>query len=198
MRSPKSVAVPAGKMQIEGRIRRRCHAQHAGIQRHQLIHRRAHNVRDQAQIDGIVDGHRIGEHRRIERYIVKAILRGMIGDDDRRQDFRHIVLGFRGQVVALVELPEIGVARLLHRALHIARAPVVAGHRQIPVAQLVVDELHVAGIGAGRFFRIEALVHIRVARQPVVAMGHELPHAAGAGAGGLSARGLKPDSATAR
>ena len=59
---------------------------------------------------------------------------------------------------------------------------VVGGHGQVPVAELVVEELHVAGVGAGGFFGIEALVHVGVARQAVVAVGHELPHAAGAGA----------------
>ena len=87
----------------------------------------------------------------------------MIRDDDRRQNLRHVVLGFLGQVVALVEFPEIGVAGLHDGTLHIARAPVVSGHRQVPVAQLVIYKFHVAGVGARGFYRIEALIHIRIA-----------------------------------
>ena len=122
--------------------------------------------------------------RRVERDVVEPVLRRVVGDDDRRQDFGDIVLGFGGQVVALVELPEIGVPGLLHGALHVAGAPVVAGHGEVPVAQLGVDVLHVAGVGAGRFLRIEALVDIVVAREAVVAVGHKLPHAARRGTGG--------------
>ncbi len=59
---------------------------------------------------------------------------------------------------------------------------VVGGHGQVPVAELVVEELHVAGVGARGLLGIEALVDVGVARQAVVGAGHELPHAAGAGA----------------
>ena len=121
--------------------------------------------------------------RRVERDVVEAVLGGVVGDDDGGEDFGDVVLGFAGKVVALVELPEVGVAGLLDRALNVAGAPVVAGHGEIPVAKLRVDVLHVAGVGAGGFFGIEALVDVVVAGEAVVAIGHELPHAAGAGAG---------------
>ena len=167
------------QMQIERCVGRRDETQQARVQRHQFIYRRCHQVRYQAQIHRIVDGHGVGEHRRIERDIVEAILRGMIGDDDGREDLRNIAAGFLGQFAAFVELPEIGIAGLLNGVLHTACAPVVAGHGEIPIAQLVINELHVAGVGARGFLRIEALVHVRRARQSVeFVVGHELPHTA--------------------
>ena len=102
----------------------------------------------------------------------------ILGDDDGREDLGHVVLRLFGQLSAFVELPEIGIARSLDGVLHIARAMVVGGHGQVPVAQLAVDELHVAGVGARRFLGIEALVHVGIAGQAVIGAGHELPHAA--------------------
>jgi hypothetical protein len=68
-------------------------------------------------------------------------------------------------------------------ALHIARAPVVGRHGQIPVAELVVERLHVLRVGDGGLLGVEALVEVAVALQAVgPGEGHELPHAAGAGA----------------
>ena len=90
-----------GQMQIERGVRRRDQAQQAGVQGHQLIHRRAHQIRNQPQIHGIVDGHRIGKHRRIERHVVEAILRGMVGDDDGGQNLRHVVLVSPGSSLRL-------------------------------------------------------------------------------------------------
>ena len=51
-----------------------------------------------------------------------------------RKNFRNIVFGFAGKVVAFVELPEVGIPGFLHCALHVAGTPVIAGHGEIPVA----------------------------------------------------------------
>ena len=84
-----------------------------------------------------------------------------------------------GQHVAPVQLPEVRIARPHHRPLHVARAPVVRRHRQVPVPELVVQILHIARICLRRLLRIEALIEVRIARKPVHALErHELPHAA--------------------
>ena len=161
----KRAAVPAGRCRSNGRVGWSDEAQQAGIQSDELVDGRADKVGDQAQIGGVVDGDGVGEHGRVEGDVVEAVLGGVIGDDDGGEDFGDVVLGFAGKIVALVEFPEVGVAGLLDRALNIAGAPVVAGHGEIPVAELGVDVLHVASVGAGGFFGIEALVDIFVARQ---------------------------------
>ncbi len=115
-------------------------------------------------------------------HIFESILCGILGDDDGGENFGDVILGFAGEVVSLVEFPVIGVAGFLDGALDVACAPVVGGHGKVPVAELVVEELHVAGVGAGGFFRIESLVDPGVAGESVVSVGHELPHASGAGA----------------
>src|SRR5580698_798543 len=112
-----------------------------------------------------MDGDGVGEQRRVEGDFVKAVLLRVVGDDDGGQDLRDVVLGFGGQLVALVELPEIGIAGLLNRVLNVAGAVIVGGHGQVPIAQLVVEKLHVAGVGAGGFFRIEALIGVGAAGQ---------------------------------
>ena len=170
-----------GQVQIEGRVGRRDHAQQARVQRLDLVDLLAHQVRYKPQVNRVVDGDSIGEHRRIQGDVVEAVLLGMVGDDDGGQNFGHVVLGFAGQLIPLVKLPEVGIARSLHGVLHIACAVVIGGHGQVPIAQFAVDEFHVAGVGARGFLGIETLVDVGVAGQAVVGAGHELPHAAGLG-----------------
>ena len=166
-------------MKVELGIRRGGHAEQARIQGDEFIHRRADDVRDQPEIGGIVDGDGVCEHWRVEGDFIKAILAGVIGDDDGGEDFRDVVLGFARQVVALVELPEIGIAGFLDGALNVSGAPVVPSHGEIPVTELRVNVLHVAGIGAGGLLRIEALVDVAISLEAVISARHELPHAAG-------------------
>ena len=83
--------------------------------------------------------------------------------------------------MAFIELPEIGITGFLDGSLNVAGAPIVGSHGEVPIAELVVEELHVAGVGAGGFLGIEALVNVFIPSEAVVALGHELPHAAGAG-----------------
>ena len=123
---------------------------------------------------------------------------GILGHDGHGHNDGHVVAGFLGQNVALVELPEIGIAGALDRALHRARPGVVGRHGQVPVAELGVKIFQMMGGGAGGFFRVLAIVHPPVALEAVTlaAAGHELPHAAGARAG--KRQRLESDSACAR
>ena len=176
------------EMQVEGCVGRRDHAQEAGVESSELVDGGIDQVRDEAEVDGVIDGDGVSEDRGIVGDIVEAVLGGVVGNDDGGEDFRDVVLGFAGKVVAFVELPVVGVAGFLDGLLNSACAPVVGGHGEVPVAELVVDELHVAGIGAGGFFWIEALVDVVGFGEPVeLVVGHELPHATGAGTAVLGA-----------
>lgn len=168
-----------GEMQIERHVGRRDEAEEAWIEGGDLADGRVDKIRDEAQIDGVIDGNRVGDDGRVECDVVEAVLPGVAGDDDGGEDFRHVIFGFSGQLMAFVELPEAGVAGARDGVLDVARAVVVGGHGQIPVAELVIEELHVAGVGARGFLGIEALIDIAVADESVFIAGHELPHAAG-------------------
>ena len=173
-----------GKMQVECGFRWGDHAQKAWIQGGNFVNRGIDQIGDQAEVDGVVDGDCVGEDRGIVGDVVEAVLGGVVGNDDGGQDFGDVILGFAGKVVAFIKLPIVRVAGLLDGLLDAAGSPVVACHGEVPVAELIVDELHVAGVGAGGFFRVEALVDIRVLGQAVkTVVGHELPHATGPAAG---------------
>ena len=122
--------------------------------------------------------------RRFGRQVVEPVLRRVLGHDGHGQNDGNVIARFLGQHAAAVKLPEIGVAGALHGRLHRAGAGVVGGHGEVPVAELVVEIFQVTGGGAGGFFGILAVVQPPVALQAVAggAAGHELPHAAGAGA----------------
>ena len=101
----------------------------------------------------------------------------MAGGDDAGD----VIFRFAGKSVAAVELPVVGIAGLGDGVLDAARAPVVGGHGEIPVAELVIERLHVAGVGEGGLLGVEALIEEAVALEAISsAEGHELPHAAGA------------------
>ena len=112
-----------------------------------------------------------------------AVVRGVLGDQRERENDGDVVLGFLGQHIAAVEFPEIGVAGAFDALLHVARAAIVSGHGQIPVAEKSVEIAEMLGGGAGGFFGILALVDPPGAAQSVLlaAVGDELPHAARAG-----------------
>ncbi len=65
--------------------------------------------------------------------------------------------------------------------LDAAETPVVGRHGEVPVTGLRVEELHVLGVGDGGLFGVETFVEVTIASQAIIAKGHELPHAAGAG-----------------
>ncbi len=124
------------------------------------------------------DGHGIVGNRRIGVDVCKTVLHGILRHHGGSQNDGDVVLGLLGQVVAPVELPEIGIAGALHGTLHIAWSPVITSHGQVPVAKLLIVLLDLAGVGACSFLRIETLVHPPIALQTIRATeGHELPHA---------------------
>ncbi len=163
-------------MQIEREVARRAHTKQAWIQRNNLRQRGIRHLRDQPHIERIVHIHRVPHHRRFGHHFIQPILHRILCHDDRGQDLRHIVLGLLRHHVAPIELPEVRIARAHHCSLHIPRAPVVARHREVPVAELAVERLHILGIGDRRLLRIKTLIHIPIARQAISARRHELPH----------------------
>src|SRR5262249_51445648 len=65
---------------------------------------------------------------------VEAVLRRVWGDDDRRENHRHVLTGLARQNLRLFrQLPEILDVRELHRALEPAGTAVVGGEREVPV-----------------------------------------------------------------
>ena len=153
--------------------------QQTWVQLDNLSQRSVGHIRHQPQIDRVIDAHGVGDHRQVGDESFQTILLWILRHDDRGDDAGHIVLGRRWQRIPLVQLPKISVSRSHHRALHIPRSPVVCSHREVPVAELLVQEFHVPGVGERRLLRIEALVDPSVSRQPVGTLeGHELPHPA--------------------
>ena len=114
--------------------------------------------------------------------VVQSVLRRILGHDGDCQNDRDVVASFFGQNVAAVEFPEIGVPGAFHGSLHGAGAGVVGGHREVPIAELVVEIFQVAGGGACGSLGILAIVDPHVVAKPVSASpaGHKLPDAAGA------------------
>ena len=168
-----------GQMQVVWLVRRRRHAQQARIEADDLLHRHVDDVGDQAKVDGAVHGYGVVGYRRIGVDVCQPVLHRILRHDGRSQNDGDVVLRLLRQIVAPVELPEVSVAGALDCALHIARAPVIAGHRQVPVAKLLVVLLDLARVGPGGLLRIEALIYPAIALQAVgTAKGHELPHAA--------------------
>ena len=117
--------------------------------------------------------------------LIEPIALRVLGHDDGGEDLGHVGAGLAGHGVAAIELPEVRVAGAHDGLLDVARAPVVGGHGEVPVAELRVQGLDVAGVGARGLFGIEAVVEVAVAGEAVLGtgVGHELPHAASAGAG---------------
>ena len=125
------------------------------------------------------DRHHFAGHldHRLER---QSVLGRIARHDHRRQDQRHVVPRLaRQETPARAECPEIRMARPIHGALHAAPAAVVGRQRQMPVAELVVQELQVLGGGARGLLGIRALVDVPVVLQPDLERRavHELPDA---------------------
>ena len=165
-------------MKIVGFVGRRSSAQQTWIEIFNRRERDAGDIGHQVQIDGIAGSHCIRKNGGVRHDTFKTVLLRVFRHDGDGEDDGNIVLGLLRQVVAPVKLPEVHIASSLHSALHVSRAPVVGGHGEVPVAQLVVGFLDIAGIGTRGFFRIEALVIPARLCQPVCSIRHELPHAA--------------------
>ncbi len=168
-------------MQVVGDVVGRGEAQEGGVERDDLRQGCVGEVRDQTHVDGVAGGDFVGEHGGVGNDVGEAVLFGILRHDGGGDDAGDVVLGFAGKCVEAVELPEVGIAGFGDGVLHVAGAPVVGGHGEIPVAELVVERLHVAGVGEGGLLGVEALIEEAIALEAVgSAEGHELPHAAGA------------------
>ena len=117
--------------------------------------------------------------------MVEAVLGAILGHDGDGNDDGDVVLGFPREDVAAVELPEVGVAGAADRLLDVAGAGVVGGHGEVPVAELVVEVVEMAGGGASGLLGVKALIEPPVAGQTIAcgAAANELPHTARSGAG---------------
>ena len=102
------------------------------------------------------------------------------GDDDR-----NVVGGFGRQNAARPQFPEVRVTGALHSALDVDGSAIVGGDREVPIAELIVKIVEVVSGGARGHFRIHPVIGVAGLHQPVLlpAKRHELPHAAGGGAG---------------
>ena len=118
---------------------------------------------------------------------------GVLGDDRRGDDRRHVVAGRQRELPQVDRIEEVLAVRAGHDLAHEVLAAVVRGQREVPVAELGVEVAQVGGRGAGRLLRIGALVEPPVGDQPVAAagLGDELVDAARGGrrvGAGLEAR----------
>ena len=159
---------------------RRRPAPQLGVERLNLIDRRVRPLGDPAKVDGAPKRDLV-ESQRGTGLEVEAVLRGIAGDHDRRENHRHVLARFARQDPRFFrELPEIGDAGLPHRSLQPAGAAVVRRQRQIPVAlEQLVERRQVLRGGERRFFGIGALVDVPIVAEPVLRRRslHELPDA---------------------
>src|SRR5262249_58753779 len=106
-----------------------------GIELLDFVDGRICPLRDPAKVDwpGQADG-----FVQVRRFGLKleSVLKGILDDDDGREDHRDVVAGLARKQTRLVrELPEIGLTTKLHRVLKTAGSAVVRGERQMPVAR---------------------------------------------------------------
>ena len=157
------------------------------IERLQLLHGDAQHVAYLLEMHPSAHMDRVREYRLAGqggRYVVEVVVvEGVVGGDE----CGHIAAGLRGQVG--VDLPEVFLHRLAasgaaNGLVDVARAAVVGGDGQRPVAVDVVELLQIAGGGVGRGYGVAALVDERAHFQ-ALARGrreHELPQPRGSGA----------------
>ena len=170
------------KVQSIRDIVRRREPQQCRVERDDLGDSCAGEVCYQAHVDRVGRGYFVGEFGGVGHQIGKTVELGILRHDGRGDDARDVVLRLGGKRVEAVELPEVGVAGLGDGVLHVTGTPVIGGHREVPVAKLVMKFLHIPRIGEGGLPRIEALIEVAVAIQSIASLRHELPHATGAGA----------------
>ncbi len=176
------VASAGGKMKIVGNVVGCGEAEERGVECHDLGESGVGEVGDEAHVDGVAGGDVVGEDGRVGHDVGEAVLLGIFCHDGGGDDAGDVGLGFGGETTETIDLPVVGIAGFRDGVLHAARAPVVGGHGEVPVTELVIEGLHVLGVGEGGLFGVEALVEVAVAHQPVAGgEGHELPHACGAG-----------------
>lgn len=177
----KDIFCAGGQVQFEGLVGRSGISQQAGIEAGDLLHGRPDEIGNEREVDAVVGLHAVVGERRIGSEVAEAVLLRVLRHDGDGEDDRDIVSGFSRKVVALVELPEVGITSALHGMLNIRRAPVIGGHGEIPIAELLVEILDVVRVGDGGGDGIEAVVEPCGVRRSVRVTGHELPHASSAG-----------------
>ena len=97
------------------------------------------------EIDTLPDRHRVPGERRIG-HDVEAEARRVLRDERRRENEGDVVARLAPETAARRELPEIARARALEALQDATLARVVRGHREMPVAEHLVQ---VAEIGRG-------------------------------------------------
>ena len=154
------------------------------IQHSDLVDRNIEDIGYLLKVDAMIHGDSVScqvtAHDSRRDIVVVVEIHHIVGGDERR----HISAGFARQIV--IDFPEIflsatGTAKSL---VDIARAAVVGGNRQRPVAVDVVKLMEIAGGVARRCTRITTLIDKRVDlhAEPFCSARHELPETTGAGA----------------
>ena len=114
-------------MQFEFRIVGGRQAQQRGIDRAQRLDVDINGLGYQPKVDRPAWPHHVGGHRRLRVHLY-AVMRSVFGDQRKRQNNRHVVLGLLRQYVALVQFPEVRVTGPFNTLLHVAGPTVVRRH----------------------------------------------------------------------
>src|SRR5438105_399054 len=140
-------------------------------------------ARRRGHADGVV-----GE-RRHPLDVAEAVLLRTLRDQDHGEDVGHVVARLLRDV--WVDGPEVGDAGAPYRAVNVALARVVGGHRQLPVVVATVEPLQVARRSPRRLLEAVALVNVGglAHAEARAGAGDELPEAGGRR---LRARGRTP------
>src|SRR5262249_32316453 len=113
------------KLQIEGLVGRRAHAQQAGIESDDLLQRSVDDIGNETQINGVVGRNFVRDERRIRYEVCQTILLWILRHDGDGENDGDVVLRLLRKIVAAVQFPEICVTGALYGSLHVARAPIV-------------------------------------------------------------------------
>ena len=173
--------------QVEGpalHVRGGAPAQQPRIEAFHLLKAAADRLSHHVEINAFLHRHGVEDQRFGTVADLEAVFPRIGGDGDCRQIGRHIIAGFPGQPG---QGPEVADILLAQAPLDLARAEVIAGDGQVPVAKALIEVHQMAGGGPGGLDRIAPVVKPPAILQAVGAAGggDELPHAhrPGPGAG---------------
>ena len=110
-----------------------------------------------AQIRPAFDYHRVVADLG-QRFVAQAVLFGLLGEQGRREDRRHVVLRLAPQVARPGQFPEVTLAGASDGLANRPLPRVVGREGQVPVAELVVELFHVRRCRTGRQFGIGSFV----------------------------------------
>ena len=121
-----------------------------------------------------VEGVHLG--RQVHSLRLNAILPVIIEGIEGPGESRHIAPGLAGQII--VDIPDIVLARALHRLVHIAGTTVVGGDCQLPVPEDCIGVTQVFGSRFHRLNRVQPFVHKGIDGQAIEFRSavHKLPH----------------------